>query len=95
MEPMNPQAGSTARARKAAWVWIVVGFAIVLAALAWYYYSSYVPPAVLPAGEDAATRALERQGTSDAVEAIEADLGATDLEGLDRELSDIDRELTP
>jgi len=37
---------------------------------------------------------LQSQSTSDELTDIEADLGATELNGLDQELSDIDQELT-
>ncbi|OGZ98475.1 MAG: hypothetical protein A3C07_02595 [Candidatus Sungbacteria bacterium RIFCSPHIGHO2_02_FULL_47_11] len=38
-------------------------------------------------------QALEAQGTSDAVSSIESDLNASGIENLDKELSDIDKEL--
>ncbi len=43
--------------------------------------------------EDLQTEALEAQGTSDELSAIEEDLNATDLEDLTRELDNIDAEL--
>lgn len=43
---------------------------------------------------DATTAALEAQGTSDKVSEIEKDLKATDLSHLDKELEDIEAELT-
>lgn len=45
------------------------------------------------AEKDLKLEALEQQGTSDEVAAIEEDLAATDLEGLDAELEQIDQEL--
>lgn len=42
---------------------------------------------------DPALQALEQQDTSDEIAAIEADLEATDLEGLDAELDLIEQEL--
>lgn len=41
---------------------------------------------------DIVTETLEAQGTSDEIDAIEADVTATDLEGLDLELGDIEAE---
>lgn len=43
--------------------------------------------------EDTTLEDLQAQGTSDEVADIEADLNATDLEGIDAELEQIDREL--
>lgn len=43
---------------------------------------------------DFQTTRLESQGTSDEVSSIERDLDATDLSNLDRELTDIERELS-
>lgn len=43
---------------------------------------------------DAATAALGKQGASDEISAIEADLEATDLAELDRELENIETELS-
>lgn len=53
-----------------------------------------VTPTPTPAEEvDEATTRLEEQGTSDEIDEIEADLNATDLTEIDKELSDIDNEL--
>ena len=53
-----------------------------------------VAPTPTPAEEvDEATRQLEQQGTSDEIDEIEADLNATDLTEIDKELTDIDNEL--
>lgn len=43
---------------------------------------------------DTATAALEQQETSDEISAIEADLNATDFYNIDKELTDIEAELT-
>jgi hypothetical protein len=43
---------------------------------------------------DQSTQALESQGTSDDLGDIEADLNATDFTDLDKELSDIENELS-
>lgn len=43
---------------------------------------------------DFQTTRLESQGTSDEASSIERDLDATDLSNLDRELTDIERELS-
>ena len=43
---------------------------------------------------DEQTSTLEGQGSSDELEDIEADLGATDLSEIDQELEDIDSELS-
>lgn len=43
---------------------------------------------------DTTTAALEQQGTSDEITAIEADLETTDLSDIDKELTDIEAELT-
>lgn len=52
-------------------------------------------PTPTPAAEvDEGTAALEEQGTSDEVSEIEADLNATDLSDIDKELTDIENELT-
>ncbi len=49
-----------------------------------------------PAEEvDQQTAALKTQGTSDEIDDIEADLGATDLSEIDKELEEIESELTP
>lgn len=52
-------------------------------------------PTPTPSEEtDAQTSTLEEQGTSDEIEDIEADLEATDLSEIDKELEDIESELT-
>lgn len=85
-QPMMPEGTS----QKKMWLWLVVGAVviIVLAALWWFWQG---PTA--PAEENGATTALETQGTSDEVSAIDTDLQATDLGNLDAELEDIDSEL--
>lgn len=104
-EPMSvsadPKTGALADGKKTSWLAV-----IALAAIAggfWYYYAYYgsVSPdlsggaaATAPRRpepqKDEATTMLQQQNSSDAVSDIERDLGATDLNGLDRELSDID-----
>ena len=50
----------------------------------------------LPIGEsDASTVALEEQGVSDEIVDIETDLNSTDLTEIDKELTDIESELSP
>lgn len=51
-------------------------------------------PTATPAAKvDEDTVALEEQGTSDEISEIEADLNATDLTEIDKELTDIENEL--
>jgi len=51
-------------------------------------------PTASPSAElDEDTAALEEQGTSDEISKIEADLNATDLTDIDKELTDIEDEL--
>ncbi|HUV42962.1 MAG TPA: hypothetical protein VMY36_03640 [Patescibacteria group bacterium] len=52
-----------------------------------------VSPTPSPATESE-TASLEKQGTSDEISEIEADLSKTDLSDLDKELTDIEEELT-
>lgn len=72
------------------WAWVIV--AIIAVLIVFYFsFSSRTPTdKTIP---DKTTQALEQVGTSDEVSAIEQDLGATDLSGLDKELSDIEAEL--
>jgi hypothetical protein len=88
MAPTSSQIASGSS--KTATVWAVVAI-VIIAALAWYYY--FAPYAGRENGEDAATQALERQGSSDEVSAIEPDLNSTDFTDLDREVFDLDAEL--
>jgi len=46
------------------------------------------------AAPDPALQSLKTQGTSDEVSALETDAAATDLNGLDKELGDIQKELS-
>lgn len=68
--------------------------------------TSPAPPEGTPAGVDvdkdvaeviptaaSEVQAIETQSASDAVSSIESDLNASGLEGLDKELSDIEQEL--
>lgn len=87
---MNQSMMGDASSQKNYWMWIVIGAVVIVAlGLAWWFWSS-------PAGTggDSGTAALETQGTSDEVAAIDADLQATDLNGLDAESDAIDAELT-
>ena len=53
-----------------------------------------VVPTPTPVEEDALTAQYEQTSDSDEIADIEADLQATSFEGIDAELSDIDRELS-
>jgi hypothetical protein len=79
---------------------------VVLIAIGGFYYwglkltekqtpDNFVSEEVLLEGtdSDAVVDALLDQNTSDSIETIEEDLNDTDLNGLDAELSDIEREL--
>jgi len=76
---------------------------IILVVAAFYVWgsgsNSNNAPADVPQADttipatDAATEALAEQGTSDDIAAIEADLEATILDGLDAELEQIEAEL--
>ena len=63
--------------------WVVIIIIVLLAVAFWFYYKS----APVDTGYPAVTAA------PDTVSVIESDLNATDLSGLDSELSDIDKEL--
>ena len=102
--PMRPIMGESlpARVKTSTGLIIVIVAALAVGAGLWYYFSYYNPepsidsPAVRrPAVDDAMTARLQRQGTSDELGAIEADLQTTDLSGLDQELADIEAELEP
>ncbi|MFA5997231.1 MAG: hypothetical protein WC791_01955 [Candidatus Paceibacterota bacterium] len=73
----------------------IVLIVIVLAAGAFYFFKQVPAPAeqsALPTTEtqaDASVTSLTTQGTSTDLADIEADLGATDLSGVDAGLSDI------
>ncbi len=53
-----------------------------------------LPSPTSGAETDESITALEEQGASDEVSAIEADIGATDLSDLDKELTDIENEFS-
>lgn len=84
--------------------WIGLAVLLLLAGLVWSYYTysnsdfgvnlvNYAPRRSKSVEiSDPATTMLEKQDTSDGVSAIEQDLNATDLNGLDKELTDIDAE---
>lgn len=85
-EQMNPISRTAADRSGNAVVWgIVVVVVIAAAAAVWYFYRPLPAPA-----EDAATKQLETQSASDDVDAIDQDLQQTDLNDLDKELTDID-----
>ena len=83
------------------WAWMVTGVIILAIAIGFYYW-----PAKSDVNEDSetavdskmeatdpATASLEAVSQSDEISDIEADLNATDLSGLDQELSEIESEL--
>lgn len=71
--------------------WFAILIIIVLAVVAYFAYS--YRNVLIPFGADSIINQLETQGTSDEVGAIESDLNATSLDGLDSELLDIESEL--
>lgn len=93
------------RSHKTSWIALVVF--VLIAAGVWYYYAYYyinvsqtegpqgysLPPRATV--DDSSTLSLQQQGTSDEVGDIENDLNATDLNNLDRELSDIEAQFNP
>lgn len=70
---------------------LIIAFLIVIIAILSWQKSLLVPA---PAPQDFQTTKLQQQGTSDEISAIERDLETTDLSDLDRELEDIERELS-
>lgn len=70
--------------------WLAILIIIVLAALA---YAVYFVRVSNQEPAEPIVNQLESQGTSDEVSAIEKDLTGTALEGLDSEVSDIEKEL--
>lgn len=84
---------------------ILVILAILGVGIFWVYKQKLAVPKVIPTPApttiptpvvevDTTTAALEQQGTSDEISAIEADLEATDFTEIDKELEDIEAELT-
>lgn len=77
-------------------LWFSVGILALIVGAVWYYST---PRNRAPAADfrtaiiDTAASRLRVQGESDEIEAIAADLRATDLRDLDAELNDIDAEL--
>lgn len=77
-------------------LWFSIAVLLLIGAAAWYYG---VPRRHSPAADgrsaviDAAASRLRLQSGSDEIEAIQADLKATDLSDLDGELGEIDAEL--
>lgn len=72
--------------KKSAWTWIVLVFVVLILAGAILWYLNYTR-------EEGDLSPLVRSTSSDEVLAIESDLRATDVENLDSELEDIEREL--
>lgn len=75
---------------------LALGAVIVVGAL-WVTNKGLLAPKPSPtpvAGVDEDTAALEEQGGSDEISTIEADLNATNLSNIDKELTDIDSELS-
>ena len=78
---------------------IIIVIVIVLGG-AYYFFtqnqngSDEITTEEITAQEDDTLTALQEQGTSDEIADIEADLNFTDLEGLDAELEDIEKELS-
>lgn len=78
---------------------IIIIVIIIIGGL--YYWGSYLnkqdlaslTPEEIASQDDTAVEQLQEQGTSDEIADIEADLNATDLEGLDAELEQIEMEL--
>ena len=98
----NPKTGALADGKKTSWL-AVIALAVIAVGF-WYYYAYYgsvspdlgggaaaaVPRRPEPPKDEATTMLQQQQSSSDAVSDIESDLNATDLNGLDRELSDIE-----
>jgi len=80
-QPMNQKKSKT---------WLTISIIIVLAVLAYAVY--FVRMSNQETAEPIVNQ-LELQGTSDEVSAIEQDLTGTALDGLDNEVSDIEKEL--
>ena len=71
--------------------WSAILIIIILGVVAWLAYS--YRNVLIPSGAESIINNLESQGASDDIASIEADLSSTALEGLDNELSDIEKEL--
>ncbi len=89
--PMPEQVNPTNKSS----IGVVVGIVVVLLILAGfvYYARQSQQQREVPPLQSTDIQALQTQGTSDEVVAIEQDLTATDLNDIDEELNDIDREL--
>ncbi len=77
---------------------LLVLVVVIVGGMLWAMESGLILPKPSPsptptAVEDESTAALEEQGTSDEIWEIEADLNATDLSDLDKEVQDIEKEL--
>lgn len=75
---------------------IIVALVIVLAVVVAQrgILKPLIPTATPLVSDDTQTQQLSQQGTSDEPAAIEQDLNDTDLSDLDKELSDIESELS-
>ena len=89
MTSMPGQVSPTNKSR----VGLVVGIIVALLVLALMVYYARQGLREAPPVQPTDIQALEQQGTTDEVAAVEQDLAATDLGNLDKELGDIDREL--
>lgn len=97
--------GAVCCSKRAKWIIAAVIVVLVAAGAAYYYMAGEGTEEPLSQQEvqsiaaeiesqpDAAAEKLQQQGDSDAVTDIEADLGATELDALDKELQNIDSEL--
>lgn len=74
----------------------IVGGAIFIANQRFFAPKPSPSPSPLPSPSpvDTSITDLEEQGTSDEIEAIETDLNATDLTNIDKELDEIENELS-
>ncbi|MBI2405705.1 hypothetical protein HYV21_01480 [Candidatus Microgenomates bacterium] len=71
---------------------LVAGIAVVIGQRG--IPKTLIPTATPLVSEDIKTQQLSQQGASDDPAAIEQDLNDTDLSGIDKELTDIERELS-
>ncbi|MEK9175143.1 MAG: hypothetical protein AAB795_00965 [Patescibacteria group bacterium] len=76
-------------------IWLIVSIVVVLIIIAFGFYflrnsNIFETPSAIESIND--INMLQKQGTSDDISAINADLQATDLNNLDKEVSAIDAE---
>ena len=98
--------GAGCCSKKTKWIIAAVIAVLVAAGIAYYYTAGVGTEEPLGQQEaesivaeieeeaDAVAEQLQQQGDSDAVADIEADLGATELEALDKELESIESEFS-